>query len=177
MPTLFWGGKNYYCVVLLEVLEVLCQMFSINTFFPPSLNHQYVNRNEMLISELRCYLKLVTKCNLNPVSSCALGKLLTLSVVFSPTYLKDGIKSSLGCPSAVVLNCSKMMVPLWKMPCHVWVDLFDRVSSSVLPEQRWQMSWVSTVFYWKWLTWDGASRDIEYFSESLWISLDFIFFK
>lgn len=66
----------------------------------------------MLISGLRCYLKLVTKYNLNPVSSCALGKLLTLSVVFSPTYLKDGIKPSLGCPSAVVLNCSKMMVPL-----------------------------------------------------------------
>lgn len=66
----------------------------------------------MLILGLRCYLKVITKYNLNPVSSCALDKLLKLSAVFSPTNLKNGIKPSLGYPHAVVLNCSKVVLPL-----------------------------------------------------------------
>lgn len=58
----------------------------------------------MLISGLRCPVKVVTKYNLNPVSSCALGKLLKLSAVFSPAYLEDGVKPSPGYPGAVVLS-------------------------------------------------------------------------
>lgn len=99
----FERGKNFYC----------------GLFSHSHLNYWCANRNEMLIAGLKCCFKLVTKHNLNPVSSCALSKWLNLSVVFSPACMKGG------------MNLPEAAQVLWTVPS--WCCLYEQ-QHTVRPE-------------------------------------------
>lgn len=124
------------------------RIITIDFFSLPHLNYWCANRSKMLIASPKCNLKLVTKHNVNPVSSCTLSKWLNLSVVFLLACLKGG------------LNLPEAAQVLWTVPS--WCCLY---------EQQHIQAWGGLL-----LPGDGASRDIEYFGESCWVSFGFYVF-